>query len=128
LLYFSLPVTKNRLPGCRIEPGSTRASNTPSLYRFCSRVQLSHIQEEVLNLATFYISGVYSKVQCPSLILRAEQGMMAEDDFLFPEDAAAHMLETNPWSKRRESPTSTYTIMFNPSPVRDSALQAFLAG
>lgn len=95
----------------------------------CSRVQLKHIEEEVVNLAAFDVSEIYSRVQCPALILRADQGMMAEDDLLLPEDVAAHMLEAIPSVQKAEIPNvNHYTIMFNPSPVRDQALQIFLAG
>jgi pimeloyl-ACP methyl ester carboxylesterase len=95
----------------------------------CSRVQLNHIQEEIVNMKAFDVSENYNKVQCPALILRADQGMMAEDDLLLPEDVVTRMLETILLSQRVEIPNvNHYTIMFNPSPVRDNALQVFLAG
>lgn len=93
-----------------------------------SRVQPEHMQEEIANLGQFDVSETYSEIACPVLILRATDGMLAEDDCLLPEDVVKNMLSKIPIAKRVDiSGSNHYSIMFNSNETRDRALRSFLA-
>ena len=92
-----------------------------------SRVQPQHIQEELANLQRVDASEFYRKISCPVLILRATQGMVAEDDLLLPEDVAERMVREIPNAKRVDiEGTNHYTIVFHPNEKRDRAILEFL--
>lgn len=92
-----------------------------------SRVQPEHIQEEILNLKEVDPSQLYFKVSSPVLILRATQGMLAEDDLVLPEEAVEQMLREIRNAKRVDlEGTNHYTILFQPSEKRDQAIFRFL--
>lgn len=92
-----------------------------------SRVQPEHIQEEIRNLMEADAAQAYPKLTCPVLILRATEGMLAEDDVLLPEDAAERMLKEIPNARRVDvEGTNHYGIVFQPSEVRDRAILDFL--
>ncbi len=92
-----------------------------------SRVQPDAIQEEMFNLNQFDISELYAKVQCPVLILRAVDGMLADDDILLPEDVVERMLREIPRARCVNLPaTNHYNIVFQPNAERDRALREFI--
>ena len=94
----------------------------------CCTVQLDHIQEEIANLSQEDATTLYTHLQCPVLILRAPQGMFAEDDLLLPEDVLEHMLRDIPQIQCVNVPESNhYTIVFRDSDIRDQAIRTFLA-
>lgn len=92
-----------------------------------SRIQPKHIEEEAANLRNMDSSRFYSKVRVPTLILRATKGMLAEDDLVLPADVAETMAREIPNARRVDvEGTQHYSILFQPSPMRDQALLEFL--
>jgi pimeloyl-ACP methyl ester carboxylesterase len=94
-----------------------------------SRIQPGHIQEESLNLNRFEAEPLYEQIQCPTLILRAPEGMLAKDDILLPEEVVEKMTREIPKAKRLDLPgTNHFSILFAPSTARDEGIREFLAG
>jgi pimeloyl-ACP methyl ester carboxylesterase len=92
-----------------------------------SRVHPKHIEEEALNLGKVDSREYYAQVTCPTLILRATKGMLAEDDLLLPEDVVERMLREIPNAKRVDvKGTNHYSILFQPNPKRDQTILKFL--
>ncbi len=93
-----------------------------------SRVQPGHIQEELVNLSTVDSSQFYPDIRCPVLILRATEGMLAQDDLLLPEDVAQRMCREISNARCTDiTGTNHYSIVFEPNDVRDGAIRQFLA-
>lgn len=94
-----------------------------------SRVHPKHIEEEATNLRKEDPSRIYSRVSCPTLILRATRGMLTEDDFVLPEDVAQRMEREIRNVKRIDlEGTNHYSILLQPNPTRDQAILNFLEG
>lgn len=94
-----------------------------------SRVHPKHIEEEAANLRKEDPSRIYSRVSCPTLILRATRGMLTEDDFVLPEDVAQRMEREIRNVKRIDlEGTNHYSILLQPNPTRDQAILKFLEG
>lgn len=92
-----------------------------------SRVHPQHIEEEATNLRKVDTVQFYSKALSPTLILRATKGMLAEDDFVLPEEAAERMVREIPSAKRVDlEGTNHYSILFQPNKMRDQAILNFL--
>lgn len=92
-----------------------------------SRVHPKHIEEEAINLRKEDPTLFYSKVICPTLILRATKGMLAEDDFVLPEDVADRMVREMPNAQKvNVEGANHYTILFQPNKNRDQAILNFL--
>lgn len=92
-----------------------------------SRVHLKHIEEEAVNLRKEDSTQFYSRVSCPTLILRATRGMLAEDDFVLPSDVAHRMAKEIPHARLVElEGVNHYTILFQPNPIRDRTILDFL--
>ncbi len=94
---------------------------------FRSRVHPKHIEEEANNLRKEDSTQYYSRISCPTLILRATKGMLAEDDFVLPEDVAYRMVREIPHAKLVAlEGVNHYTILFQPNPIRDQTILDFL--
>lgn len=94
-----------------------------------SRIQPAHIQEEAANLSRFETEPLYPQIQCPTLILRAPEGMLTGDDILLPEEVVEKMRREIPEAKRLDLPgTNHFSILFSPSRERDEGIREFLAG
>lgn len=92
-----------------------------------SRVHPKHIEEEAINLKKEDSTQFYSRVTCPTLILRATRGMLAEDDLVLPEDVANRMVKEIPHAELVElEGVNHYTILFQPNEARDRAILQFL--
>ena len=92
-----------------------------------SRVRPEHIKEERENLGHVDITEFYPKIRCPVLILRATEGMLAQDDILLPEEALKMMLQEIPDAKCVNlQGTNHYSIVMQPNEKRDHAILAFL--
>ena len=93
-----------------------------------SRVHPDHIEEERLNLGKVDVSRFYGKVTSPALILRATEGMLAEDDILLPEDVVERMVREIPNARRVDvAGTNHYSIIFRTNKMRDTAILDFLS-
>lgn len=120
-----VPALQPWLPGLEI-PYCYEVEEVPG--GVCSRVQVAHIHEEIVNLAQEDAAAYYPRLGCPVLLLRATQGMLAADDLLLPEDVVQHMLREIAWASSIDVPDCNhYTIVFKDLPVRDQALRAFIA-
>jgi pimeloyl-ACP methyl ester carboxylesterase len=92
-----------------------------------SRVDPKHIEEESTNIRNEDPSQFYAKVIRPTLILRATEGMLAEDDFVLPENVVDRMVREIPNAKRVDiKGTNHYSILFQPNKKRDQAILKFL--
>jgi len=86
-----------------------------------------HIQEEAINLGKMKAAALYGKINGRVLILRATNGLLAEDDILLPEDVVERMTREIPDARRVDIPgTNHYSILFQPSALRDELLTRFL--
>lgn len=86
-----------------------------------------HIQEEAMNLGKMKADSFYRKIICKVLILRATDGLLAEDDILLPEPVVERMAREIPNATRVDiRGTNHYGILFRPSSVRDEAIKRFL--
>ena len=94
-----------------------------------SRIQPAHIQEEASNLNRFDAEPLYPQIQCPTLVLRAPDGMLAGDDILLPEEVAEKMVRKIHGAKRLDLPgTNHFSILFAPNAERDEKIREFLRG
>ncbi len=92
-----------------------------------SRVHPEHINEETRNLGKVDSREFYKRVKTPTLILRATEGMLAEDDLLLPEDVVERMVREIPNAKRVDiEGANHYSILFQPNEKRDQAILEFL--
>jgi pimeloyl-ACP methyl ester carboxylesterase len=92
-----------------------------------SRIRPAHIAQEIANLQKTDVTQYYTRVACPTLILRATEGMLATDDILLPEGAVVRMLSEIPDCRCINiEGTNHYSIMFHPSETRDQAIESFL--
>jgi pimeloyl-ACP methyl ester carboxylesterase len=94
-----------------------------------SRIDPAHIQEERENLGKVDVSQFYDKITCPVLILRATDGMVAQDDLLLPQDVVERMVKEIPDARYVDIPgTNHYSIVFDQKRMRDRAILEFLSG
>jgi len=92
-----------------------------------SRVHPKHIEEEAVNLRKENPTQFYSKVQCPTLILRATKGMLAKDDLVLPAEVAEQMVRGIPNARCVElEDTNHYSILFQPNAKRDQIILDFI--
>ena len=92
-----------------------------------SRVQPEHIREEAANLKKVDTGQFYGKISSPTLILRATNGMLAEDDLVLPKEVAERMAGEIPNVKQVDlEGTNHYSILFQPNKKRDQVILKFL--
>jgi pimeloyl-ACP methyl ester carboxylesterase len=92
-----------------------------------SRVRPEHIAEEIENMKGLDVARFYPAVACPVLILRATDGMLADDDILLPTGAIQRMVREIPDARRVDVPgTHHYSILLGENRGRDEAIAAFL--
>lgn len=92
-----------------------------------TRIRPEHITEEANNLRKVDVSEFYSKISCPVQVLRAPEGLLADDDILLPEEVLERMLSEIADARSFEvEGTNHYTIMFQPNESRDHAIRNFL--
>lgn len=94
-----------------------------------SRINPEHILEEAENLAKADIASLYSKVACPTLIMRATEGLFIKEDVVLPMETAEHMVRQIPRARLFDvAGTNHYSIVFYPHAGRDQAIADFLVG
>ena len=92
-----------------------------------SRVRPEHILEEIENLKEVNAADYYPRIRCPVLILRATEGTLLPDDRVLPESAVQRMLKEIPDARCVPiDGTNHYSILFQPNPTRDDAVDNFL--
>ncbi|GCE18553.1 alpha/beta fold hydrolase [Dictyobacter kobayashii] len=93
-----------------------------------SRSYREGILEEGRNSAEARPEEQWGRVQVPTLILRAGQGLVYPDDQLLSETAAAAMQQAIKNSQFRNFPTlNHYTVLFNVEPEPVEAMRTFIA-
>ncbi len=93
------------------------------------RSKPEHIQEEAQNLGKVNVADFYEKIQAPTLILRATDGLLADDDILLPEEVVARMLKEIPDARVATiEGANHYMVVFQPNETRDRAILDFLGG
>ncbi|MBW1888479.1 MAG: alpha/beta hydrolase, partial [Deltaproteobacteria bacterium] len=86
-----------------------------------------HIQEEAENVRQLEAASFYPKLSCKTLILRATNGLLSQDDILLPEDVVERMLREIPNARCVDvEGTNHYGIIFQPHEARDKAIKSFL--
>ena len=96
--------------------------------RVRTNIKTVHIREESGNVRKIDCAALYEKVRCPTLILRADLGLLSKNDLLLPEDVIQKMMARIPDARRFDvRGTNHYGILFQPHPERDKAIGDFLA-
>jgi pimeloyl-ACP methyl ester carboxylesterase len=86
------------------------------------------VEEDVVELQRERLWVKHSQVRCPTLILRAPDGLLGPDDCLMTENEARAMSAAIPGSRLVTVPdTNHYTILNGQIPAVKTALATFLA-
>jgi pimeloyl-ACP methyl ester carboxylesterase len=73
------------------------------------------------------MAPIYPRIACPTLILRATEGMATPDDLLLPPKVVNSMIEKIPSCRCVDiRGANHYTIVFQPNKTRDEAILGFL--
>lgn len=87
------------------------------------------IKEELTNLRRDRLWVFHHQVRCPTLILRAPDGLLTATDCLMTQEEAQAMAAAVPRSKLVVVPhTNHYTVLLGRHPKVKTALRAFLRG
>jgi pimeloyl-ACP methyl ester carboxylesterase len=98
--------------------GAVRAKAAPSA-----------IEEELRNLQRERLWTLHHRVRCPTLILRAPDGLLTATDCLMTREEARAMAAAIPKAKLVEvSGTNHYTVLMGRNPRVRAAVRAFLRG
>ncbi len=93
-----------------------------------SKVSKPAIEEEVANLARERLWVLHHQVKCPTLILRASDGLLTATDCLMTQDEAEAVAHGIPKSKLVVVPkTNHYTVLLGNHPKTRQAIRRFLA-
>jgi pimeloyl-ACP methyl ester carboxylesterase len=96
--------------------GAVRAKAAPSA-----------IEEELRNLRRERLWTLHHRVRCPTLILRAPDGLLTATDCLMTREEARAMAAAIPKAKLVEVPgTNHYTVLMGRNPRVRTAVRAFL--
>ena len=92
-----------------------------------SRTGADAIMEEIANIRRFEAPAFFSKIQCPTLIVRATHGILSDEDIVLTEEAVGEMLREIPSAGRMDCDgTDHYSILFGAHDKRDVAIRNFL--
>jgi pimeloyl-ACP methyl ester carboxylesterase len=92
-----------------------------------SRIDPEHMSEEIENLKKIDAAALYPKIRCPVLILRATDGMLADDDLVLPLSAVNRMCsEIDQTQYINLTGTNHYSILFQPNDIRDQTIKTFI--
>ncbi len=93
-----------------------------------SRTPVEGILEEISNIRSFDAASLYPRIACPTLIVRADEGILSEEDMVLSEDAAERMTREIPHARRFDCRgTNHYSILFGAHGERDRAIRDFLS-
>ena len=94
-----------------------------------SKVSKAAIVEEVTNLQRERLSACHSRIACPTLILRAPDGIFTETDVIMTQAEGEALARAIPNAELVVLPgTNHYSMMLGDNPALDSALRRFLDG
>ena len=92
-----------------------------------SKVAVHAIQEELANLQRERLWVYHHQVKCPTLILRAPDGLLTATDCVMTQEEAQAMAHAIPRSKLVVVPrTNHYTVLMGHNPKVRTALRCFL--
>jgi pimeloyl-ACP methyl ester carboxylesterase len=92
-----------------------------------SKVAKHAVEEEMANAGRERLWVLHRKVKCPTLILRAPDGLLAATDCLMTEDEGAAMAHAIGRCRLVTVPdTNHYTILVGKNPVTHRAIRRFL--
>jgi pimeloyl-ACP methyl ester carboxylesterase len=92
-----------------------------------SKVAKHAIEEELANLARERLWVLHHQVKCPTLILRAPDGLLTATDCLMTQDEAEAMADAIPKSRLVVVPkTNHYTVLLGKNPKTRQAIREFL--
>ncbi len=90
-------------------------------------IRPEHIMEEAENIRKEDPASLYARVGCRTLILRATDGLLQDDDILLPEPVVDRMVEEIPDAVRFDvQGTNHYGIVFQPNEARDRTVLRFI--
>lgn len=93
-----------------------------------SKVAKHAIEEEVANLVRERLWVLHRQVKCPTLILRAPDGLLTQTDCLMTQEEAEAMAHAIPKSTLVVIPkTNHYTVLLGGHPRTKQAIRRFLA-
>ena len=93
-----------------------------------SRIHPENIWEEAESLVKVDVAAMYERVACPTLILRATEGLFVKDDVVLPLEIARIMAGRIAKSRLVEiNGAHHYSIVFYPQAERDRAIRDFLS-
>jgi pimeloyl-ACP methyl ester carboxylesterase len=94
-----------------------------------SKVARHAVEEEVANLARVRLWVWHHRIQAPTLLLRAPDGLLTDSDCLMTQEEAEAMARAIPDCRLVVAPgTNHYTILLGAHPLVRGEVQAFLAG
>jgi len=92
-----------------------------------SRINPANIRQEIDDIRDKNFTEYYGDITCETLVLRATQGFLGDDDLLLPPDAVASMLASiHNAAEMAVQGTNHFSILFDPHAERDQALVSFL--
>jgi pimeloyl-ACP methyl ester carboxylesterase len=87
----------------------------------------AHIQEEAANFRKVESASFYPELRCRTLVLRAPNGLLSQDDLLLPEDVVEKMTAEIPDVRRFDvKGTNHYSILLKKHAARDQTVREFL--
>ena len=93
-----------------------------------SKVSKPAIEEEVANLIRERLWVLHHQVKCPTLILRAPDGLLTATDCLMTQEEAEAIADAIPKSRLVVVPkTNHYTVLLGKNPKTRQAIRKFLA-
>jgi pimeloyl-ACP methyl ester carboxylesterase len=92
-----------------------------------AKAAVAAIEEELRNLPRERLWTLHHRVRCPTLILRAPDGLLTATDCLMTRDEAEAMARAIPKARLVEVPgTNHYTVLMGRNPRVRAAVRAFL--
>ncbi len=93
-----------------------------------ARTRMAHIREEQQHLIREDMHRHYGRIQCPTLILRATDGLLSQDDLILPPAVAETMVNAIAHARSVDLPGANhYSILFKDGTAYHPALQDFIA-
>jgi pimeloyl-ACP methyl ester carboxylesterase len=94
-----------------------------------SKVPRHAVEEEVTNMRRVRLAPLHHRITAPTLLLRAPDGLLREDDCLMTPAEAEAMARAIPTCRLVGVPgTNHYTILLGDTPVTGREIRAFLEG
>lgn len=94
-----------------------------------SKVPRHAIEEEVANMQRTRLAPLHGRIAAPTLLLRAPDGLLGEDDHLLTPGEAVAMARAIPKCRLVDVPgTNHYTILLGDTPVTSREIRGFVTG